>query len=76
MRGEDSIIPPDKTMELEYIKGLLCESSDIREDMVVDLRTQVLRKVYEITAEQVAEKIMQHGLYIFTELERSGFHPS
>ncbi len=75
MRGEDGIIPPDKTMELEWLKGLLYESDDIREGMVNDLRTQILGKVYEVDAEQVAGKIIQHGLYIFTEVQGNSLHP-
>lgn len=75
MRGEDSIIPPDKTMELEWLKGLLYESDDIREGMVNDLRTQILGKVYEVDAEQVAGKIIQHGLCIFIEPQGNSFHP-
>ena len=74
MRGEDSIIPPGKTMELECIKGLLCESVDIREGMVVDLRAQILGKTYKFEAEHVAERIMQHGLHIFTGPEVNSSH--
>ncbi len=74
MRGEDSIIPPGKTMELECVKGLLCESVDIRESIVVDLRAQILRKTYKFEAEHVAERIMQHGLYILTGSEMNSSH--
>ncbi len=74
MRGEDSIVPPDKTMDLEWIKVLVCESANIREGIVADLRTQILRKVYEVEEEQVADKIMQHGLYVLTGSQENGFN--
>ena len=62
-------------MELEWVKGLLHKSADIREGMIADMRGQIFRKVYEVAAEQVAEKIMQHGLYIFAEPQENSFHP-
>ncbi len=74
MRGEDSIVPPDKTMDLEWIKALVYESADMREGVVADLRTQILRRVYEVEEEQVADKIMQHGLYAFTGSQKNGFN--
>ena len=70
MKGEDGIILLSKSMELKeskWIEGLLYLSSDVRESMVADLRTQILGKAYEIETEQVAEKIIQHGFCIFVE---------
>ena len=63
-RGEDKIIPPAESMELKRIKESIYKSPDIREDMVADLRTRVLEGVYKVDPEQVAEKIIQHGVYI------------
>ncbi|MFC1715734.1 hypothetical protein ACFL6S_18850 [Candidatus Poribacteria bacterium] len=74
MRGEDSIVPPDKTMDLEWIKALVHESAGIREDVVTDLRTQILRKVYEVEEKRVADKVMQHGLYALTGSQENGFN--
>lgn len=64
MRGSDNIIPLRRAIELKWMRELLRESSDIREDMVVSLRNEILRNVYEIEAELVAEKIIGHGIYI------------
>jgi len=68
-RREGKTIPPDKSVELERIKGLVCKSPDIRGDMVADLRTRILGGVYEVKAEQVAEKIIQHAMHILGVLE-------
>jgi len=72
MKEEDGIIFLDETMESKQIEELLYTSPDIREGMVAHLRTQILRKVYKIEAEQVAGKIIQHGLCIFTEPQGNG----
>ena len=64
MRGPDRIIPPNRTIGLKWMKELLRESPDIREDVIANLRTQILRNMYEVEAELVAEKIMQNALYI------------
>lgn len=58
------IIPPARPMELERIRGLLSKAQDIREDAVADLKTQILNGGYRIKASQVAEKIIEHGIYV------------
>jgi hypothetical protein len=65
-RGAGKIIPPARSTELKRIKRLIYMSPDIREDMVADLRTRVLGGVYKVKSEQVAEKIIQHGIYILS----------
>ena len=62
--GEDKIIPPARSEELERIKELVHTSSDIRQHIVAKLRTRILEGTYEAKAEQVAEKMMQHGIHI------------
>ena len=68
-RGEGKIIPPARPMELKKIKELIYKSPEIREDIVADLRTRILEGVYKVKAEQVAEKIIQHSIYILSGLE-------
>jgi anti-sigma28 factor (negative regulator of flagellin synthesis) len=74
-KGEDKIIPPARSVELKRIKRLIHKSPDIREDMVADLRTRVLGGIYKVKPEQVAEKIIQHGIYILGALEGNGCCP-
>ena len=62
------IIPLDKSVELERIKELINGSPDIREDMVFEMRNRVFRGTYSVEAEQIAEKIMQQGLYVLGEV--------
>ncbi len=61
-------------MKLERIKELLRRSPGIREDVVADLRVRIIAGVYRVAAEQVAEKIIQEGIYILGEPEGNGFH--
>ena len=56
-------------MKLDSIKKLICISSDIREYIVADLRGQIFGGVYEIRPEQVAERIIWHGVYMLNMLE-------
>jgi len=55
-------------MKLDSIKRLICISSDIREYIAADLRGQIFGGVYEIRAEQVAERIIWHGVYMLNML--------
>ena len=50
-------------MELNRIKELIFMSSDIREDVVADLKAQILEGTYEIRPEHVVERIIWHGIY-------------
>ncbi len=59
-------------MELKRAKELIYRSPDIREDMVSNLRAQVLGGIYKVKADQVAEGIIQHGIYILDMLEVDG----
>ena len=61
-------------MELRQIEELLTKAPDIREDMVTDLKSQIFRGRYKIKAEQVTEKLMQHGIHIFSMLGRNSFY--
>jgi len=74
-RGEGKIIPPARPMELKKIKELIYKSPEIREDIVADLRTRILEGVYKVKAKQVAEKIIQHSIYILSGLEGNGRCP-
>ncbi len=67
-RGAGKIIPLFKSAELKRIKGLAHRSPDVREDVVSHLRDRILGGRYEIESEQVAERIIQHGLYMLGAL--------
>jgi hypothetical protein len=67
-RGESEIIPPAKSTELSRIKELMRKSPDIREDMVANLRTRIVRGIYKVKSEHVSEGVMQHGVYILCAL--------
>ena len=62
MRGDDKIILPARPTELKRIEKLVSECPDIRENMVSQLKSQVLGGVYKIDPENVAEKIIEHGI--------------
>ena len=74
MRGENEIIPPAKSVELSKIKELAHKFPDIREDMISSLRTRILRGVYKVKAEQVSERVIQHGIYILCALGGNEIH--
>jgi hypothetical protein len=74
-RGDGKTIPPSRSTKPKRAKELICESSDTRRDMVADLRSRILCGTYEIRAEQVVEKIIQHGAYILGLLEGNDCHP-
>ena len=63
-RGESKIIPPARLVELRRMKELIRKSPGVREDVVCDLRTRILGGVYAVDAGEVADKIIQHGIYI------------
>ena len=65
----------DRPMEPRQIGELLTKAPDIREDMIIDLRSQIFRGVYRIKSEQVIEKLMQHGIHIFSTLDGEDFYP-
>ena len=75
MREVDKGILSDKPMELRQIEELLTKAPDIREDMVIDLKSQIFRGMYKVKAEQVTEKLMQHGIHIFIMLGRKSLYP-
>ena len=64
-----------RPMEPRQIGELLTKAPDIREDMIIDLRSQIFRGVYRIKSEQVIEKLMQHGIHIFSTLDGEDFYP-
>ena len=64
MRGPDRIIPLNRTIKPKWMKELLRKSPDIREDVITNLRTRILRNTYEVEAELVAEKIVQNALHV------------
>ena len=74
-RRGSKIIPPAKYAESRKIKELMHRSSNIREDMVSDLRTRILGEIYRVEADRVAEKIIQHGIYILGGLGDTGHYP-
>ena len=51
-------------MELRRMRELIYKSPDIREDMVADLRARIFDGVYEIRADRIVNKIIQHGVHI------------
>ena len=55
-------------MELDRIKELICLSSDIRENIVADLKARILEGKYEIQFEQVVERMIRHGIYMLGTL--------
>jgi anti-sigma28 factor (negative regulator of flagellin synthesis) len=61
-RGDSKITPPARSTELKLIEKLASECPDVRENMVSQLRSQILGGVYEIDPENVAEKIIQHSI--------------
>ena len=65
MRRSDGSIPLSKTMNLEWTKGLLLGTPDIRAEVVANIRTQILRKTYKVEAELVVEKILQDAFMLF-----------
>ena len=71
----DKDILLDRSMELRQIGKLLTKAPDIREDMVINLRSQIFRGVYKIKSDQVIEKLMQHGIHIFSMLDGEDFYP-
>ena len=50
-------------------------SFGIREDMIACLRTRILGGTYKVEAEQVAEKIMQHGIHVLRATVESERRP-
>ena len=70
MRIEGKTVPPAILKEMKRIKELLYSFPDVREDMIADLRNQVSGKMYKVEAEQVAERIIHHGICILGALER------
>ena len=65
----------DGPMKPRQIEELLTKVPDIREDMVIDLKSQISMGMYRIEAEQVTEKLIQHGFHIFNLLGRNSFYP-
>jgi anti-sigma28 factor (negative regulator of flagellin synthesis) len=63
-RGDSKITPPARSTELKLIEKLASECPDIRENMVLQLKSQVLRGIYTIDPESVAGKIIQHSIII------------
>jgi anti-sigma28 factor (negative regulator of flagellin synthesis) len=61
-RGDSKITRPARSTELKRIEKLASECPDIRENMVLQLRSQVLRGIFTIDPENVAEKIIQHSI--------------
>jgi len=61
-RGDSKITPPARSIEMKRIEKLASECPEIRENMVSQLKSQVLGGVYKIDPENVAEKIMQHSI--------------
>ena len=61
-------------MEVKRIKELIYKSPDVRDDMVSDLRIRVLGGMYKVKSKQVAEKIIQHGIYILGVSEENNPH--
>lgn len=51
-------------MELDRIKELICLSSDVREDIIADLKARILEGEYEVKFEQVVERMIRHGIYM------------
>jgi len=51
-------------MEMKKINELIHKTPDVREDIVANLRTQILGETYEVKAEQAAEGIMRYGIYV------------
>ena len=64
MHGSGRYTPLNKTINPEWTKVFLCGAPDIREDVVANLRTQIIRNLYKVEAELVAEKIVQNALYV------------
>ncbi len=61
-RGDDKITPPARSMELKRIEELVSKCPEIRENTVSQLKSRILGGVYKIDPENVAEKIIQHGI--------------
>jgi len=74
-RGESKIIPPARLVELRKMKELIHKSPGIREDVVADLKSRILGGVYAIGAEEVADKIIQHGIHILGFPGGGGCYP-
>jgi anti-sigma28 factor (negative regulator of flagellin synthesis) len=61
-RGDSKITPLARSIELKRIEKLASECPDIRQDMVSQLKSQVLGGLYKIDPENVAEKVIQHSI--------------
>ena len=74
-KGEDKITPPTKSAELKRLKELIYSSPDVRQDMVADLKARIVGGEYKVRTERVAEKVMQHGVYILAALAGNDHRP-
>ena len=57
------------------MKELIHKSPGVREDVVANLKNRILGGTYAVGAEEVADKIIQHGIHILGSLGGDGCYP-
>lgn len=64
--GENTIIPLELSQELTRLKKLIENLPEIRDDELLELKTQFLKAQYKVQADQIAEKIILHNAQILS----------
>ena len=52
------------------IDDLLCNLPDTQEDIIVELRSNILSSTYEMNPEKIVERILWHGVHVLRMSER------
>jgi hypothetical protein len=52
------------------IDDLLYNLPDIQEDIIVELRSNILSSTYEMNPEKIVERILWHGVHVLRMSER------
>lgn len=75
MKGKNGIELPNRSDGSMELEGFLKEVPDFRKDMVVRMRTKILKGIYDIEAELAVRGIMRHGLYVLNISQKDDSHP-